>query len=72
MTPSDPRYRLQEEAGHLLVRRAIVRDDWIADAVLDIAAIGKTQWTPSEWNALLAELSQESAKLAEWIDRKNG
>ena len=35
--------------GRLLVRRAVLRDDWIADALLDLAAGDKQQWTPQEW-----------------------
>lgn len=63
----DPVDRLQDEAGHLLVRRAIDRDDWIADAILDIAAGKKTHWTPQEWSQLLAELYSCSDKVTHWL-----
>ena len=53
--------------GRLLVRRAIDRDDWIAEAIFDIAANGKREWTPSEWEALLTEISGDDMTIADFI-----
>ena len=44
------------EHGALLVRRAMLRDDWITKALIDLAAADKPTWTFEEWHALLAEL----------------
>lgn len=60
--------RLRDEAGHLLVRRACDRDDWIGSAVLDVAAGDKREWTPSEWSAMLADLHRTPGNLADWLD----
>ena len=53
--------------GHLLVRRAILRNDWISDALLDLAAGSQTEWTPQEWNVLLKELRESSEKIEDWL-----
>ena len=59
--------RLREH-GRLLVRRAVKRDDWIADALLDLAAGDQTQWTPQQWDALLTELAASDMTIDEWLD----
>ena len=53
--------------GHLLVRRAIHREDWVADEIFDRAAEGRTEWTPSEWAALLKELGQCDQTISDWL-----
>lgn len=53
--------------GHLLVRRAILRDDWITDALLDLAAGSRTTWTTADWDALLAELASCNDTIEEWL-----
>lgn len=54
--------------GNLLVRRAVLRDDWIADALLDIAAADQTEWTLEEWQALLTELESSDMTISEFLD----
>ncbi len=60
--------KLRDAAGHLLVCRAAFRDDWIGIAVLDIAAGGQTDWTPTEWYWVLDDLKRTPGKLADWLD----
>lgn len=60
--------RLQDAAGSLLVRRAIDRNDWIADALLDIAAGDQLEWTLAEWEALLTGLRQTPGRVRDWLD----
>jgi hypothetical protein len=54
--------------GALLVRRAISRDDWISQAIMDLAADGKTEWTPDEWMDLTMELEASDMTIREFID----
>lgn len=54
--------------GHLLVRRAVNRSDWIADALLELAAADQQCWTLAEWDALLAELDSSDMTISEFID----
>lgn len=58
--------RLKEHA-RLLVRRAINRDDWIADALLDLAAGDQTEWTVQEWDALLTELEASDMTIDDFL-----
>jgi len=44
------------------------RDDWIAHALLDIAAGDQTEWTPAQWDALLAEISGLDMCIDEFLD----
>ncbi len=60
--------RLRDEVGHLLVRRVVDRDDWVSDAVLDIAAGNRKSWTYSDWHMLLVDLRRTPGKLADWLD----
>lgn len=54
--------------GRLLVRRAVKRDDWIAEALLDIAAGDQIAWTPEQWDTLLAEISGNNMCIDEYLD----
>lgn len=54
--------------GRLLVRRAVFRDDWITDALLDLAAGDQHEWTPQEWDTLLAEVSGSDMTIDEFLD----
>ena len=58
------------DRGRLLVRRAVTRDDWIADALLDLAADadGRTEWTPEQWDMLLTDLRRSDMSIEEWLD----
>ena len=58
---------LRRNAGHLLVRTAVNRDDWIADAVFDIAAGGQTEFTPKQWDEVLSMLDASNIKIGDWI-----
>ncbi len=60
--------QLRDDAGRLLVRRAINRDDWISDAILDIAAGDREDWSTEDWNTLLSELQTCRLRLADWLD----
>ena len=55
------------DCGRLLVRRAILRDDEIAEAIFEIAANGKREWTPAEWDTLLTELKRTDMTVEEWL-----
>jgi len=66
--PGDIVERLRDEAGHLLVARAATRNDWIGEAVLDIAAGDRKIWTLKQWRALLQDLHCTPGKLADWLD----
>lgn len=56
------------EHGRLLVRRAVQRDDAIAEALLDLAAGDQREWTPQQWDALLTELDASDMTIDEWLD----
>ena len=51
-------------AGHLLVRRALEREDEIAYALFDLLA-PQQEWTPSEWQQWLREMSTDNRKIEE-------
>jgi len=55
------------EFGHLLIRRAILRDDWVAEAIFDLAAEGQTKWNTRQWDTLLASLENSQQTVAEWV-----
>ena len=60
--------RLRDEAGRLLISRAIDRDDWISQAVLDIAAGSRRDWTPANWRALVRDLKACQLRISDWLD----
>ena len=60
--------QLRDCAGRLLVRRAVDRNDWISDAIFDIAAGSKLNWTPQEWKALDHDLHACRLRLNDWLD----
>ena len=64
----DPVDRLRRDAGRLLVSRAIDRDDWISQAVLDIAAGSKIDWTPADWQILVRDLKAGRLNISDWLD----
>lgn len=55
------------EFGHLLIRRAILRDDWVADQIFDLAAEGQSEWTTQQWDTLLASLENSDQTVKEWL-----
>lgn len=60
--------QLRDEAGRLLVRRVINRNDWISDAVFNIAAGDRTVWNKRDWAALINDLAASSLMLTDWLD----
>lgn len=64
--------RLKYDVGNILVRRVIKRDDWAAEAIFDIAAGDKKDWTPIEWAAVLCDLERCQLKVADWLGDENG
>lgn len=59
--------RLDEEFGNVMVRRVIERDDWAAEAIFDIAAGDKTDWSPLEWAAVICDLERCKLKISDWL-----
>ena len=55
------------EFGHLLIRRAILRDDWVAEAIFNLAAEGQTKWDTRQWDTLLSSLENSQQTVAEWV-----
>jgi hypothetical protein len=53
--------------GHLLIRRAIQRDDWVAEAIFDLAANGQSEWTPRQWDTLLGSLRSSKQTVNDWL-----
>ena len=51
-------------AGHLLVRRALEREDEIAYALFDLLA-PQQEWTPDEWQQWLKTMSEDDRKVEE-------
>jgi len=64
----DPVDRLRDEVGHLLVRRAVERDDWVSEALCDVAAGDRTDWSTQDWGTLLTGLRQTQLRVADWLD----
>lgn len=62
-----PKENNLSDHGRLLIRRAVLRDDWISDAILDLAAGNKTEWTPQEWFDLLMDLESSDMTIKEFI-----
>ncbi len=60
--------RLKDDVGNILVRRVIKRNDWAAEAIFDIAASDKKEWTPIEWAAVLCDLKRCQLKVTDWLD----
>jgi hypothetical protein len=57
--------------GSLLIRRAVLRDDWIGEELLTLATAayypGKKEWDLKEWDTMLAELQSSTLTVAEWL-----
>lgn len=60
--------RLRDAAGKLLVRRAVHRNDWIAQAIFDIAAGDKKHWTTHEWRQVLTDFEACRLRVNDWLD----
>jgi len=72
ITTKQIRHRLKDEVGNILVRRVIKRNDWAAEAIFDIAAGDKKEWTPIEWAAVLCDLERCRLKVDDWLGEENG
>jgi hypothetical protein len=53
--------------GSLLIRRAVLRDDWIADEIFNIRAGDQKQWDLWEWDTVLKELQSSTLTVDEWL-----
>lgn len=53
--------------GHLIVRRAVLREDDISQALFDLAAGDRIQWTLEDWQPILADLLNCNDKIEDWI-----
>lgn len=66
-TDSNPLDRLRDEAGGLLVRRAVDRGDWITETLLDVAAGNRRHWTLKAWKRLLRDLRHSDVRIRDWL-----
>lgn len=53
--------------GHLLVRRAICRDDWVSEQLFELAANGQREWTLAEWKVLELELETSKMRVRDFL-----
>lgn len=53
--------------SHRLVRRVVATDMPAAQALFDIAARDRRDWTPESWACLLKELDNCSDKVSDWL-----
>ena len=53
--------------GNRLVRRVIDQEDWASEAIYEIAAGDKKNWTPIEWQAVLSDLERSPLKVKDWV-----
>ncbi len=60
--------RLVTAVGNLRVSRVVKRDDWTSEAIFNIAAGDKTEWSPLEWQAVLSDLTNCKLKVADWLE----
>jgi len=67
MTSEQSIQRLEEEFGQVMVRRVIERDDWASEAIFDVAAGDKTNWSPLEWAAVICDLERCKLKVTDWL-----
>ena len=64
------RERLRKEFGSVLVRRAIQQDGWAANAIWDIAADNRIEWTPQDWQKVISDLDNCQLKISDWLGDK--
>ena len=55
------------EHGRLLVRRVAQREDETGEALFTLAAGDRTNWTPTEWQALLADLDADDRTVRQYL-----
>jgi len=53
-----------------LVRRVIVDECELADAIFDAAAGGRIDWDVSSWQELLDELDKSQQKVGDYLDQR--
>ena len=56
-----------EENGHLMVRRAIEREDAVADAVFNVLAGSRLEWTLEDWEELLHNARLDDRRVRQLI-----
>ena len=64
----DIKDKLITECGQRLIRRVIEQDDLAAEALFDIAAGDKENWTPIEWAGVLCDLERSPLKVKDWVE----
>ena len=64
------REKLRKEFGKVLVRTAIQKDGWAADAIWDIAAEDRIEWTPDDWNRVICDLDNCQLRISDWLGDK--
>jgi hypothetical protein len=65
--------RILGEHGHLLVRRVAGRGDAdpVANALYEMAADGRTEWTQPRWSAELRKLDTSDLTLSQWLSARD-
>ena len=63
-----PKFDIQDH-GRKLVRRAVVLDDELCDAIMDAAMAHKHAWSLQEANALNDKLDACEMTVAEWLQK---
>lgn len=53
--------------GSLLVRRAVLRDDWISDELWELAANGQREWDYRDWLAVESELKMSKMRIRDFL-----
>lgn len=64
-------FRIHDHS-HLLVRRAVQRDDEVADAIFDLASSGRLDWDVDSWDDLLNELDNTDKTVGDWLATRQG
>lgn len=61
---------LLREADTRKVRAVIRTDSSLSDALFDIAAGHRREWTPESWAVLVEKLERCNTKVEKWIEEK--
>ncbi len=66
-----PQFNIHDrQHGRKLVRRAILMEGDLADAMMHLAMGPKREWTPGEIIALNDELEHCDLSISQWLERK--
>lgn len=58
-----------EQNGHRLVRAVMAQDGPVRDALIDVAA-RTGEWTPDDWDQMLAGLDGCRLKISTWLAKQ--